>query len=73
MAIYRLLQNSPVDPETSKILTDAYEAILTRLDLADPTDPITLLIAEKVLEIGQTGVRDALQICEIAVKELGAE
>ena len=42
------------------------------LDLCDRTDPITELVARKIIEIGQTGVRDPLQISKLAVTDLSA-
>ena len=45
MAIYRLLQNSPLGPEEIAVLTDAYERTLRELQLVDRNDPITNMIA----------------------------
>jgi len=73
MAIYRLLQNSPLGPEEIAILTDAYERTLRTLNLVDRNDPITQLIAGKIIELGQRGVRDAQKLTELAIKELGVE
>jgi hypothetical protein len=73
MAIYRLLQNSPLGPEEIAMLTDAYERTLRTLRLVDRNDPITELIARKVIELGQRGVRDAKKLTELAIKELGVE
>ena len=70
MAIYRLLQNSPLGPEEIAVLTDAYERMLRRLNL-DRTDPNTEIIAKKIIELGQRGVREAAQLVELAIKELG--
>jgi hypothetical protein len=72
MAIYRLLQNSPLGPEEIAVLTDAYERTLRKLNL-DRTDPITEIIAKKIIELGQRGVREATQLVELAIKELGVE
>jgi hypothetical protein len=73
MAIYRLLQNSPFGPEEIAVLTDAYEGILRKLNLTDRNDPITEIIARKIIELGQRGVREAAQIVELAIKELGID
>jgi hypothetical protein len=73
MAIHRLLQNSPLGPEEITMLTDAYERTLRKLSLVDRNDPVTELIARKVIELGQRGVREAQQLCDLAIKELGAE
>jgi DNA integrity scanning protein DisA with diadenylate cyclase activity len=73
MAIYRLLQNSPLGPEEIAVLTDAYEGTLRKLNLVDRNDPITEIIARKIIELGQRGVREAQQLIELAMKELGVE
>jgi hypothetical protein len=71
MAIYRLLQYSPLSPEDIRVLTDAYEAVLRSLDIVERSDPVTLLIAKKIIETGQTGLREPMQICELVVKSSG--
>ena len=73
MAIYRLLQNYPLGPEEIAVLTDAYERTLRKLNLLDRRDPITEMIAKKIIELGQRGVREAKQLSELALKELGVE
>jgi hypothetical protein len=72
MAIYRILQNAPLSPEDISQLVAAYEATLEALGLVDRSDPMTELVARKIIEIGQTGVRDPLQISRLAVTDLGA-
>jgi hypothetical protein len=71
MAIYRILQNSPLSPEDISRLIVAYEATLKALGLTDRSDPITELVARKIIEIGQTGVRDPVEISRRAVADLG--
>ena len=71
--IYRLLQNSPLGPEEIAVLTDAYERTLRKLNLVDRNDPITEIIARKIIELGQRGVREAAQLVELAIQELGVE
>jgi hypothetical protein len=71
MAIHRLLQNAPLGPEEIAVLTEAYEATLRKLGLVDRSDPITQLIAKKIIEIGQRGIRDPEQISALTIKELG--
>ena len=67
MAIYRLLRNTPLG-ETGHLIA-AYELTLRALDL-DRHDPRTLMIAKKVLEIGETGLKDPAEISKRAVKSL---
>lgn len=71
MTIRRLLPNSPLAPEEIDILVNAYEQTLRALHLVDRDDPITELVAKKIIEVGQTGLRDPAQISAQAVKELG--
>jgi hypothetical protein len=71
MAIYGYLQNSGFDPETIKVMTTAYEAARDRLGLTDRSDPLTQLLAKKVIEIAQTGVRDPNQLCDRVVESIG--
>jgi hypothetical protein len=71
MAIYGYLQNSGFDPETIKVMTTAYEAARERLGLIERSDPLTQLVAKKVIEIAQTGVRDPGQLCDRVVASIG--
>jgi hypothetical protein len=72
MAIYRLLQHSAFTPEDIVRIGAAYEDCLRILKLANRTDPLTEIIAKAVFEIAQTGVRDPIQIRELALKQIGA-
>jgi hypothetical protein len=71
MPIYRLLQNVPMGPEEIARLTMAYEETLRTIGLVDRNDPITEMIARKIIEIGQTGVRDPILLSELTIKEMG--
>jgi hypothetical protein len=71
MAIYRLLQNSPLGPQELTRLGAAYEQTLRALCVKDRNDPLTELIAKKIIEIGQTGLKDPAQISTRAIEELG--
>jgi hypothetical protein len=44
---------------------------LTTLCLKDRNDPLTELIAKKIIKIAQTGIKDPAEICERAIRELG--
>jgi hypothetical protein len=71
MPIYRLLQNVPMGPEEIARLTTAYEETLRTIGLVDRNDPITEMIARKIIEIGQRGVQDPMRLSELAIKEMG--
>jgi hypothetical protein len=71
MAIYRLLKFSAFDPEEIRCMTAAYEDALRVLQLANRQDPITELVAKKIIEVAQLGERDPKRLCDNALTELG--
>jgi len=73
MAIYRLFQNLPLDADVKDVLGQAYERTLRKLSLVDRDDPVTQLVAKKIMDIGQRGVRDPKRLSELTIKELGVE
>jgi hypothetical protein len=70
MTIHRLLQNTPLGPEDIERLVAAYEQTLLALDLKQRDDPLKHIIARKIIEIGQTGIRDPAQISELTLRAL---
>jgi len=71
MAIYRLIQNTVFEPKDVERLVTAYELTLVALCLKDRDDPITRLVAEKIIAIGRLGIEDPAEISKLALKELG--
>ena len=71
MAIYRLLKNSTLGPEEISRITAAYEQALNTLCVKDRDDPLTEMIAKKIIKIAQTGVHDVAQAFGSAITELG--
>ena len=70
MAIYRLLKNCTLEPKEVSCITEAYEKALHTLCVKDRDDPLTEIIAKKIIKIAQTGVHDPAQISAVAIKEL---
>lgn len=71
MAIRKMLEEVVFPPEDIAGLTTAYEAALQLLRLTDRADPVTEIIAKKIIEIARSGERDPSKICARAIKELG--
>jgi hypothetical protein len=69
MAIYHLIQTASFSPEDVTRLTAAYEDALRKLQLSNRTDPITPIIAQRIIEGAKTGLRDPDQLCAFAIKE----
>ena len=71
MAMQRLLRDAVFSPEDIARMTAAYDAALQLLRLVDRTDPVTEIVAKKIIDITRGGERDAAQICTRTIKELG--
>ena len=71
MAIYRLLRNSPLKSEEISRLEAAYEQALRTLCVKERDDPLTEMIAKKIIKIAKTGIHDPTQIAARVIKELG--
>jgi hypothetical protein len=67
MPIQRLLQERSYDPETVSIIAGAYKCALEALGLKDRDDSMNRLVAQQVLGVVETGLRDEKKICELAV------
>jgi hypothetical protein len=63
----------PMEPEEISRLATAYEQALRSIGLVDRNDPLAEMVAKKIIEIGQTGVRDPADITSLAIKELGVQ
>jgi hypothetical protein len=72
MAIYRLLAKSAFEPEDTKRMVEAYQLALVELGLKSRDDPLTETLAKFIVEVAQTGVKDAKMICALALSRLGA-
>jgi hypothetical protein len=53
------------------VLVAAYKATLKKLRLVDRVDPITQMVANKIVELGQCGLRNADQLSALAISEMG--
>ena len=68
MPIQELLKQQYFGPDEIKVLSDAFEEALRELGLVDRTDPATLLVAKRIIELAQQGERDPIRLREGAVK-----
>jgi len=73
VAIYRLLQHAAFDDSAVKVMTTAYEAVLWELGLADRSNPLTEIIAKKIIELAVDGERDPERLCELALQAIQAD
>lgn len=71
MDIHRLLQGSNLGMDEVEQIEAAYERTLRALSLKDRNDPITEMIARKIIQIADSGLRDPAEVSARAIKELG--
>jgi hypothetical protein len=71
MPISKLATEAAFGPDDIARLTAAYEAALQLLRLTDRTDPVTEIVAKKIIEVAHAGERDPPRICARALQELG--
>jgi hypothetical protein len=71
MTVHQLFGNTSFGPEEIAVLVAAYEQTLKKLGLVDRDDPITQMIAKKIIELGQRGARDPEHISALAMIEMG--
>ena len=70
MPITRFLTDGNFTPEQRHVLELAFNGALRKLNLVDRNDPICEMVARKVIEIGATGVTNAVAISELAFRQL---
>ena len=69
MPIGRLLKDSKLGQDEIKRLNAAYTYALRSLSVVDRNDPLTEMLARKIIEVGATE-SDPVKISEIAIKQL---
>jgi hypothetical protein len=72
MPISRLLRGSNLPAAEIEILNKAFDRALKQLGLVDRNDPVTEIVAAKILAVANRGLRDPVEIYETALKELRA-
>jgi DNA polymerase III delta prime subunit len=69
MPIRSYLAVEPFDPEAIREMSLALENVCETLGLKLTDDPMTRLVAEKIIELAQRGLRDAPTLTAMTLKE----
>ncbi len=59
MPFRNVIHDGTFDPETLEIMSAAYDGVCKYLNLADRDDPLTALVAKKIIELASRGERGA--------------
>lgn len=70
MAIYRRLQGAAFDDDAVKAMATAYEDTLRELHLDDRDDPITEIVANKIIECAGLGELDPARLRDLTLRYL---
>jgi hypothetical protein len=73
MPITPFLAGQAFDPEIIEVMSAAYMAACDALHLKVGDDPTTRLVAEKVINLAQRGIRDPDALRTMALKEFDFE
>ena len=73
VAIYRIFKERAFEPEAVICMARAYESALLALRLTDRQDPLTEIVAKKIIEIAETGERDPDRLRDRALEKIGHE
>jgi enoyl-CoA hydratase/carnithine racemase len=67
------LQNQAFDPEVIEEMSAAFADACKTLGLIDRADPITEIVARRIIELAQRGVRTKAALYAMTVKDFNAE
>ena len=67
MPIHDLVKQHAFAPDEIKVLVAAFEEALQELQLKDRTDPATMLVAKRIVELAKEGERDPIRLVKAAV------
>jgi hypothetical protein len=67
MPIHHLVKQHAFMPDEIKVLVAAFEEALQELQLKDRTDPATMLVAKRIVELAKEGERDPIRLVKAAV------
>jgi hypothetical protein len=70
MPIDRFLWDSNLHADDVEVLNLAFDEFLQALGLFDRNDLVTKVVAGRIIAIGRSGLRDPVEICSLALKEL---
>lgn len=73
MPIRAFLAGQEFDPETITVMSAALESVCKTLDLSLVDDPATRLVAQKIVELTQRGIRDATVLSAATLTELNGD
>jgi hypothetical protein len=69
MSITPFVDDEAFTPEDLQAMGTAFDHARAALGLTDKKDDVTRLVADRIIELAQSGVRDPEQLCLSVMKE----
>jgi hypothetical protein len=73
MSISPFLSGEAFDPETIEEMSLAFESVCKALQLKVRDDPVTRVVAEKIIELSKHGVHGVLTLHTMTLQQLGPD
>jgi hypothetical protein len=70
MPIHRIIQTGIFAPELVTLMGDVFEEVLKTLGLVDREDPVTKLVAHKIIELVRSGERDPVRLKQLTLEAI---
>lgn len=70
MPLTPYLKGGVFQPQQIKAMTTAFEAVCRTLQLVDRDDPLTEIVARRVIDVARTGERDPDRLRELVLMNL---
>jgi len=67
---YSAIESSGLEPEATAAVLIALEWALDALGLADRTDPLTMIVANKLIKLAKEGERDPQRLCKLTLRAI---
>jgi hypothetical protein len=67
---YSVIARSGLESDAITAVLVALERVLAALELADRTDPLTMIVAKKLIELAKAGERDPQRLYELALRAI---
>ncbi len=71
MPITPFLTGQPFEPEVVRVMSVAFDDVCRSLRLRPGSDPESEIVAKKIIELAQRGVRDAAALSARVLQEIG--
>ena len=73
MPIRRFLDGQAFEPEMISTMSEVLERVCAKLDLTMKDDPATRLVAAKIIEFAQRGIKDPVRMGALVLEEFRAK